>query len=411
MRKFLGFWAFLIPFISAYAESDPGSLVVEDFTVPQGGQGNLVVKMIFPENHDYVSYQFEVVLPEGLSLVDNGNGGANFTLPDNQPATVFNTTDFRVSNALLKVASNPSTVIDAYEGVLVTIPVVAAENLEIGTKLEGGKLTGIRFTHKATTTTEALTDVSFTAEIVKNVVTLDENSTTAPEAAKNVNVCVKRTINANEWSTICLPFAMSAEQVTAAFGEDVQLADFIGYETTEEGDEVTGITINFSDVTAIEANHPYIIKVSTAVTEFTADAVNVAPVEGPCVEYDNGLTGKKRKVLESFTGTYVADFDFYHDAEYYPLFLSGNKLYYATENSMHMKAFRAYFDFVDYLSEAEGAESRISMNFFVDDVTTGIADHRRETITDNRYYNLQGQQVDTPKKGLLIKGNKKVVVK
>ena len=41
-------------------------------------------------------------------------------------------------------------------------------------------------------------------------------------------VRVKRTINANEWSTICLPFAITAEQVKGVFGDDVQLGDFTG---------------------------------------------------------------------------------------------------------------------------------------------------------------------------------------
>lgn len=54
-----------------------------------------------------------------------------------------------------------------------------------------------------------------------------------PEAAEGVNVRVKRTIKANEWSTLVLPFAMTAEQVKSAFGNDVQLADFTGVETEE----------------------------------------------------------------------------------------------------------------------------------------------------------------------------------
>ena len=47
-----------------------------------------------------------------------------------------------------------------------------------------------------------------------------------------------------------------------------------------------------------------------------------------------------------------------------------------------------------------------------EDYTTGI---RSAAITSDQepgvYYNLQGQRVDTPKKGLYIKNGKKVVVK
>jgi hypothetical protein len=252
-------------------------------------------------------------------------------------------------------------------------------------------------------------DVTFKVKVVAaHTVVLDETSAITPEAATGVNVSVKRTISANQWSTICLPFAMSEAQVKEAFGSDVQLGDFTGYETTEDGDAITGINVKFTAATAIEANHPYIIKVSQAVSEFTADGVDIDPDEAK-VEYDNGLTGKKRKVLGSFVGTYVADFDFYNDAENYPLFLSGNKFYYATENTKHMKAFRGYFDFVDYLDEAENAEARVFIVFGND--TTGIGEVQRETAGDDRYYNLGGQQVEQPSRGLYIKNGKKVMIK
>lgn len=78
-------------------------------------------------------------------------------------------------------------------------------------------------------------------------------------AETNANVRVRRTIKAGEWNTICLPFAMTAEQVKGAFGNDVQIGDFNDYEF--DGDV---ISVKFRNATAIEANHPYIIKVATS---------------------------------------------------------------------------------------------------------------------------------------------------
>jgi hypothetical protein len=252
-------------------------------------------------------------------------------------------------------------------------------------------------------------DVTFKVKVVAaHTVVLDETSAITPEAATGVNVRVKRTISANQWSTICLPFAMSEAQVKEAFGEDVQLGDFTGYETTEDGEAITGINVKFTAATAIEANHPYIIKVSQAVSEFTADGVDIDPDEAK-VEYDNGLTGKKRKVLGSFVGTYVADFDFYNDAENYPLFLSGNRFYYATENTKHMKAFRGYFDFVDYLPEAENASTRILMSF--NSETTSVKEISNHKSQSSNIYDLQGRSVLTPSKGLYIKDGRKEVIK
>ena len=43
--------------------------------------------------------------------------------------------------------------------------------------------------------------------------------------------------------------------------------------------------------------------------------------------------------------------------------------------------------------------------------TTGIADMNRETITNDRYYDLQGRRIMQPVKGLYISNGKKVMVK
>ena len=251
-------------------------------------------------------------------------------------------------------------------------------------------------------------DVTFKVNVVAaHQVVLDETSTEAPEAAEDANVRVKRTIKANEWSTIVLPFAMTTEQVKAAFGEDVELEDFVSYEYDETED---ALTINFTAVTAMEANHPYIIKVSSLIEEFSADGVDIDPEEDPCKEY-KAKNKKGKEVLKGkFAGTYVADFDFYNEATYSPLFLSGNKFYYATENTMHMKAFRGYFDFVDMLETSEESSARIGMSFDDDENTTGVK-HVQTSKEEAVYYNLNGQRVEKPTRGLYIKNHKKVIVR
>ena len=258
---------------------------------------------------------------------------------------------------------------------------------------------------------------SFTIHVVaSHVQILDETSTTVPKKSDNpVDVCVRRTIAANNWSTICLPFAMTAAQTQEAFGNDVELADFTDYVTEKEGDDIVGITVNFDDVDAIEANHPYIIKVSSDITEFSVSGVEVEPEENPCVEYDNGQAGKKRKVLGTFAGTYVADFDFYNEAKNFPLFLCGNKFYYATEKTQHMKAFRGYFDFEDYLSEAEGAyEVKMAIN--IDGIQTKVHEIVNE-MESGVWYDLSGRRISnrtsfsTLPKGIYIVNGKKTAIK
>ena len=42
---------------------------------------------------------------------------------------------------------------------------------------------------------------------------------------------------------------------------------------------------------------------------------------------------------------------------------------------------------------------------------TGIKDNNRETITNNRYYDLQGRRLARPVKGIYIVNGRKVVIK
>ena len=82
--------------------------------------------------------------------------------------------------------------------------------------------------------------------------------------------------------------------------------------------------------------------------------------------------------------------------------------------STKIKAFRAYFNFDDLLPDFEDnyAEAPVLITF--DDGMTGIGNvpSGKGEMTGGRViYNLNGQRIETPKKGLYIINNKKVVVK
>ena len=379
-------------------------LTVSDVSLPQGGEA--VVEICCSFETQFKGYQLDVVLDDGISLVLNNSG-----LPYGENG--FSGTDHSISSSnpsngkyRFIVTSNSGQLLPN-SGSLLIFKVIGTGSETIG-KTFNGTITASEFT-ASSNTAQNLPDVNFSISIVENRVLLDETSTSVPQAATGVNIQVKRTIPANEWSTICLPFAMSEAQVKAAFGDDVQLGDFTGYDITNDGGNITGIEMKFDkSITAIEANHPYIIKVSTPITEFTVDGVTIDPDDEPCVEQDNGLTGRKRVVYSGFYGNYIAGFSLAEMADDFPLFLSGNKLWYATSVTQSMKAFRGYFWLTDVLSEVEGANARIIMSFD-DDNTTGITNICGET--DSQYYNLQGLPVEAPAKGMYIHNGKVVIVK
>jgi hypothetical protein len=72
-----------------------------------------------------------------------------------------------------------------------------------------------------------------------------------------------------------------------------------------------------------------------------------------------------------------------------------------------MKAFRAYFTLQDVLTDVANA-SRITLSFD-DSETAGIKTVDKKN--SDKYYNLRGQQVETPAKGVYVKDGKKVIIK
>ena len=103
--------------------------------------------------------------------------------------------------------SSAETISDANVGGLITIDFTVGSNVPVGEY--DVTLKNIWFGY-GISSKDYVDDVTFKVNVVaQHTVVLDELSTTAPEKATGVNVTVKRTINANEWSTICLPFDMS----------------------------------------------------------------------------------------------------------------------------------------------------------------------------------------------------------
>ena len=392
----------MLAFLLVYTNGTAQTVTVADVDALPGETVTFVLNLSGGKADTYTSLQFDAEFPSGFTT----------------------TGDYSISPKWKNASAVVGDVIDG----VATVPVSSAEVIT-GADVEGlfsvdfkinesvalgdydvtlRKITfGYGFTDK-----DIAADVTFTVHVVStHTIVLDENSTTVPETAEGVNVRVLRTINAGEWSTICLPFAMTEAQVKMVFGDDVQLGDFCGTESEyDDADNVVGISISFEKTTEMEANHPYIIKVSVPVTEFEVENVDVDPAEDDAlvVEVDNGMTGRKRVVYGGFYGTYHAQ----TTLEEYALFLNSNKFWYST-GLTKMKAFRAYFIMLDVLTDVENAAARISLGFN-DDETTGIdttQDDSGEMTKDKQVFNLHGQRVSAVRPGLYVCGGKIFMVK
>lgn len=392
----------LVGIVSAQATND---VVVGDVTIPQGGSG--VVNIELNNNDDeFTAYQFRLILPEGLNFVADKKGNPSFVAGDRYD-------DHSISSSTLGVFSCISTTlapISGTSGSLLSVDVTASADVAVGTKLNV-TLGEIECTTSGTSPKAVkFEDVTFTVTIgdpADTHVVLDETSTTAPVASGGaVDIMVKRTIKANEWSTLVLPFDMTEAQLKEALGSDVKLAEFEDYEAEYVGDDVTSLTVNFVATNLSDgfyANYPYLVKTSKDITEFFVTATIDPDEEDAVAEFTNGKTGPKKEVYGSLIGTY-------HAGDAIPnngLFLSGNKFWYSA-GATKIKAFRAYF----MLNEVLSGVAEAKLRFMVDEDAAAI-----EGITPDMengvWYTLDGRQLNgkPTEKGVYIVDGKKVLIK
>lgn len=235
---------------------------------------------------------------------------------------------------------------------------------------------------------------------------LSELSDNLPEDETNANVTVMRTIQGGKWNTICLPFAMTNSQMKTAFGDDVLLGDFVGYEYTEnEKKEVVSIKVKFVAADAIEPNHPYIIKVREDMTEFSVDNVDIDASDAPMV----ATCEHNKRQWSEFIGTYVQNTTVPEEC----LFISDGKFYYSVGKTK-MKGYRAYFSFYDVLEDYEStSEAPVYIDYLEGDPAAIVSvDDERDGMVAT-WYTLDGRKLNVKPttEGLYIYNGKKIAIK
>lgn len=380
------------------------SIEVKPVSIPQSGSVKMEVHLS-NEDVDLTGVQFDLVLPRGVSVVPEIE--LTSRMPTGQPVDYELKASSSTSN-VYRIVAYPlgENVITGTEGCIMYVTLSASDAVAISSEFKG-------YINEAYVTNTLAVNIdveSSTFDIVVTApadpwVTLDENSTTLPEASDGeTEIKVKRTLKANQWNSVCFPFAMTEAQVYEAFGEDVQVAEFIEYEST---DDLTSINVIFDEALLAEdglmANYPYIIKTSKNITEFMVTSVIEPDEENAVAEFSNGRAGSRKEVYGTFYGTLKAGGKVPANC----LFLNGGDFWYSTGQS-NIKAFRGYFEFVDVLASLETADSNVKMVFRGE--TTGIKDVTVETANDDMY-DLQGRRIVNPDKGVYIKNGKKVVIK
>lgn len=373
---------------------------VNEVSIRPGSTAELIVSLENDADFKVYAYDFRLYLPDGIEVDTKANDSYNFTLKERNEDHSTNV-QMTSDGAIQFGVNSPTLYLTGNSGPVLGIILKASAGLAEGTYQ--ASIERITYANKEAQTVHPV-NITFDIE-VRNLVVLDENSTTMPEATNGtVDVNVLRTIRGGNWQTIVLPFAMTEEQVTDVFGDDVELADFAGYETQEnEDEEIVGIKVNFNTITSIEANHPCIIKVSQDISSFSVEDVTI---EEPEVEPTVAAVKRNKRQWSELIGTYVAQTEVPENT----LFLNSNKFYYS-DGTIKMKGYRAYFDFYDLLTEIEDGAG-VKMFFNIDDEETGIKGIDQGQRTKDDIYDLSGRKVaQKQQKGIYIVNGKKVVIK
>ena len=234
------------------------------------------------------------------------------------------------------------------------------------------------------------TDVVIKRAVAENV-TIAENETFEP-SLKYANVTLNRTIKADVWNTFCVPFDITNDELKAAFGDDVAVAEY----SEEAKDENSTVSFNTMDTPAITANKPVLLKSSTEKT-----ASDNIVFEGRLIKTGDA---KVEGTNYDFVGTYAASTTI-EEGDYY---LSANKLYRSLGKGSYVLGTRAFI-------QSKNAEARID-RFFIDDEesqTTTVNTVKKDAEENATIYNLNGQKIDKQnlRKGLYIQNGHKVVKK
>ena len=199
-----------------------------------------------------------------------------------------------------------------------------------------------------------------------------------------------------DWNTLCLPFAMTAEQVTTQLAP----AALKTLSSTElNGNE---LTLNFTDATSIEAGKPYIIKWDAA------DHLVSPTFTGVSIENTNNNVST---TYADFIGTY-APVSFTSDDNTKLLVGTNSSLYYP-QNGARINAFRGYFQ-LNGLTANDVTNAQI---FFGDDGTTSLNEKLRmkneELSTATGWHTLDGRKLNAKPttKGIYVNNGRKVVIR
>lgn len=402
-----------------YTSSNPYVATVDESgNVKLVSWGKTTITVSYPGNEQYkpatTSYELNVINSETsydekfivfAAGTDKGSNSTIFGGGDklSKENVTIQSTWAGFKNNPYELYAGSTTTISTTKGKIVRIEMLGCGHLDIvnsdkGTFDKGksdavwtGSEKSVKFQTNSGTTTPTVSTFCVYVEY-PNVKTFVYNEKEANniEAWDNSDITLNRTLVANKWNTLCVPFAISEEEIKANFGEGTLVEKF---------EAVNGNTVNFADATSIEAGVPYLIKPTVAGTTYTFNGKDVI-ADAPKAEGNADVT---------FQGIYSPT-DITNNGTVKAAGVTEDGKVLFVNPGSKTKAFRCFFTISDNASITP-AMLKVSIKGVETAINSIVIDN--SNATDNAVYNLQGQRVNgnSLTKGIYIKNGKKFAVK
>ena len=219
------------------------------------------------------------------------------------------------------------------------------------------------------------------------------------------------------WNTLTLPFSLSAEKLatTCLAGADIRR-----FKNASWDSENKKLTINFSESNEekIDAGVPYIIRWGTPETA-TGEVINNPSFANVTISndlYDNEELDDPDNTYETTSGGLTFEGQIAPvqvTASSRSLLLGAENKLYKPQNAFYVYATRAYFTYTQ--SSGISMAREITLDFGGgEQISTSIENVETDGLRQNTIegiFNLNGQRLFAPRKGLNIINGKKVIIK
>lgn len=222
-----------------------------------------------------------------------------------------------------------------------------------------------------------------TGEAIDQII-LDETSLTVPDGGICLSIKVNKKITQNTWTSLCLPFGMTAAQISELLGEGTEVREPCAF--SGNGEEWL---VAFDEVSTIKAGSPCLVRVPATINSFELTPDNGLNLK-MTVNTPITITDSDGNKL-TFTGYYAKS------TVPQGAFTMINNSFDLNTSTLKQNGYCAYLE----AQSADGTEVK-RINFVL-----GNADGIEEMTATGKYtyYDLSGRRIAKPQNGIYIQCN------